>query len=160
MIASNSGSAISTYGGRGTLKNGCTASEHAIVYLTGTQPIRLEGEWERGMIKDAIEIEPASPAETMEPTSRLRFGKIHSIEWNVKVREIGVVSRRHMSKLLAYYQEEDRKGFGDDEDFAAPGLAEMTHMQDQGSYTSARQTQANPMFGYPSPQPYQHQYQQ
>jgi hypothetical protein len=111
------GSAISTYGGQGTMKRGCAASEHTIVYLTGTQPIYLEGEWERGMTKDPIEIEPASESETMGPASRLRFGKIHSIEWNVKVREIGVVSRRNMSKLLAYYQEEDGKGFDADDNY-------------------------------------------
>jgi hypothetical protein len=131
MIASNSGSAISTYGGRGTLKHGCTASEHAIVYLTRTQPIRLEGEWERGMTKDPIEIEPASATEMMEPASRLRFGKIHSIEWNVKVREIGMVSRKHMSKLLAYYQEEDGNGFDDSEDYAEQDATEPTYFQDQ-----------------------------
>jgi hypothetical protein len=62
----------------------------------------------------------------MEPTSRLRFGKIHSIEWNVKVREIGVVSRKHMSKLLAYHQEEEGKGFDDDEDDAEPDTTEPT----------------------------------
>jgi hypothetical protein len=117
-VMSNLGSAISTYGGRGTLKPGCAASEHTIVYLTGTQPVRLEGEWERGMTKDPIELEAASPTETMEPASRLRFGKIYSIEWNVKVREIGQVSRRHMSKLLAYYREEDSRGFDDGEDYA------------------------------------------
>jgi hypothetical protein len=116
MTVSNSGSAITTYGGRGTLKPGCAASEHTIVYLTGTQPMRLEGEWEQGMTKDPIEIEAASETETMEPASRLRFGKIHSIEWNVKVREIGMVSLRDMSKLLAYHKEEEDNGFGESDD--------------------------------------------
>jgi hypothetical protein len=115
MLASNPDSAISSYGGRGTLKYGFTAPAHAIVYLTGTEPECLQGEFERGMTKDPIEIYPASPTETMEPSSRLRFGKIYSIEWNVKVREIGMVARKDMSKLLAYYQEEEDKDFDDDE---------------------------------------------
>jgi hypothetical protein len=157
MIPSDSGSAISTYGGRGTLKHGCTPSEHAIVYLTGTQPTRLDGEWERGMRKDPIEIEPASATETMDPASRLRFGKIHSIEWNVKVREIGVVSRKHKSKLLAYYQEEDGKGFDDDEDYSEPDTTEPKYLQDQVNHSSASHAQANTMFGYASHQPYQYQ---
>jgi hypothetical protein len=115
MTTSNLGSAISTYGNQGTMKYGCAASEHTIVYLADTQPIYIAGEWEKGMTKDPIEIEAASETETMEPASRLRFGKIHSIEWNVKVREIGMVSRRHMSKLLAYYREEDGNGFDPDD---------------------------------------------
>jgi hypothetical protein len=69
------------------------------------------------MTKDPIEIEPASATETMDPASRLRFGKIYSIECNVKVREIGVVSRKHMSKLLAYYEEEDGGGFDANDDY-------------------------------------------
>jgi hypothetical protein len=159
MVASNSGSAISTYGGRGTLKQGCTPSEHAVVYLTGTQPTLLDGEWERGMTKDPIEIEPTSATETMGPTSRLRFGKIHSIEWNVKVREIGVVSRKHMSKLLAYYQEEDGKGFDDDEDDEEPDTTEPRYLQDPAQYAPVGHAQANDRFGYVSHQPYQYQYQ-
>jgi hypothetical protein len=109
------------------------------------------------MTKDPIEIEPASTTETMEPTSRLRFGKIHSIEFNVKVREIGVVSRQHMSKLLAYYKEEDEKGFGDDNYFSESDIAEPKYIQEQMDYTSASRSQAISMPSYANPQPYQNQ---
>jgi hypothetical protein len=114
-------SAISTYGGQGVLKPGCKASEHTIVYLAGTQPNPLYGEREKGLTKDAIEIKPCEATELMQPTSRLRFGKIHSIEWNVKVRDIGQVSRKHMSKLLRYFKEEQGNGFDNDDDFSSEG---------------------------------------
>jgi hypothetical protein len=109
-------SAISTYGNQGTMKYGCRASEHSIVYLSGSQPISLPGEWEKGMRKDPIEIVATDATETMLPASRLRFGKIYSIEWNVKVRDIGQVAGKHMSKLVKYYKEEEKYGFDDDED--------------------------------------------
>jgi hypothetical protein len=88
----------------------------------------LSGEWERGMTKEPIEIEPASATEEMEPASRLRFGTIYSIEWNVKVREIGRVARKHMSKFVKYYQDYARD-FDDNEDFAEPDTSEPIHLQ-------------------------------
>lgn len=104
-------SAISTYGGQGTLKHGCNAAEHTIVYLEGTNPVRLEGEWERGMVKDPIMIIPTNPQETMGPSSRLRCGKIYSIEWNVKLKEIGMVAAHDKTKLMQYFAEEQDNGF-------------------------------------------------
>jgi hypothetical protein len=68
------------------------------------------------MRKDPIEIIATDATETIEPASRLRFGKIYSIEWNVKVRDIGKVAGKHMSKLVKYFKEEDKCGFDDDED--------------------------------------------
>ena len=113
-------SAISTYGGNGTLKNGCNPAEHTIVHLEGTNPKRLEGEWERGMTKDPIMIIPSDPGEIMDPASRLRCGKIYSIEWNVKLREIGMVADHDRTKLIQYFAEEQDNGF--DIDGTEPSL--------------------------------------
>ncbi|KAF1941205.1 hypothetical protein EJ02DRAFT_444991 [Clathrospora elynae] len=107
--------AISTYGDQGVLKPGCNASEHTIVYLRGQQPVYLRGERERGMEKDPIQIEPTDDREQMKPASRVRLGKIHPIEWNVKVRDIGMVSPGDMSKLVRYYREENDSGFDADD---------------------------------------------
>lgn len=41
--------------------------------------------------------------------SRLRFGKTYSIEWNVKVKDLGMVVDEDMPKLLYYYKQEDRE---------------------------------------------------
>ena len=116
------------------MKKGCTASEHAIVYLKGSHPQYLPGEWEKGMTKDPIEIVPAQASETMKAASRLRFGKIYSIEWNVKVREIGQVSPKHMSKLVKYYKEEEENGFDNDDDYPS---------EDDGDDTKPTPTQAS-----------------
>lgn len=138
----NAGSAISTYGKQGTLKSGCAAGEHTIVHLTGSQPIYLYGEYERGMTKDPIEIEPTHSSETMEPTSRLRFGKMYSIEWNVKVKDIGLVSRRHMSKLMRYHKQEEENGFDNDVEYSSeeedsrPIPAQPNYMQSSSGLSS------------------------
>ncbi|KAH5441365.1 hypothetical protein HBI47_040230 [Parastagonospora nodorum] len=108
--------AIFTYNGQGTLKRGCTASEHAPVYMTGSQATTYQGELERGMTKEPIEVTPDDETETMLPASRLRFGKHYSIEWNVKVREIGIVAPRYRSRLMKHYRDEQRNGFDDDDD--------------------------------------------
>jgi len=41
--------------------------------------------------------------------SRLRFGKKYAIEWNVKVKDLGMVVHEDMPKLLKYYADEDRE---------------------------------------------------
>jgi hypothetical protein len=78
--------------------------------------MQIPGERERGMTKEPIMIEPTDVGEKMKGTSRLRCGKIYSIEWNVKVRDIGMVSAQDKTKLLEYYREEQRQGFDPDSD--------------------------------------------
>ena len=58
------------------------------------------------MQKDPIEVEPPEGSSHLSPASRIRFGKIYSIEWNVKVKDLGRVISSHLSSLLAYYNEE------------------------------------------------------
>jgi hypothetical protein len=96
----------------------------------------IPGEWERGMTKDPIMIEPTDASEKMKGTSRLRCGKIYSIEWNVKVRDIGMVSTQDKIKLLEYYREEQRQGFDPDSDLndgEAPHPPRRSHLP-QSSY--------------------------
>lgn len=104
---------ISTYGGRGALKPGCVPSEHTIVYSSGTDPSScyLPGEWQAGMTNEPIEIIPSNPNDpslNISPTSRLRFGKTFPIECNVKVKDIGRVHPRDLSKLMHYWTAANR----------------------------------------------------
>jgi hypothetical protein len=69
------------------------------------------------MTKEPIMIEPTDAQETMQLFSRLRCGKIYSIEWNIKVRDIGMVASRDKAKLLRYYREEQNEGFDPDDDY-------------------------------------------
>ncbi|CAN9477597.1 unnamed protein product [Alternaria alternata] len=96
---------IGTYAGRGTLKKGCFPWEHAIVYLSGTDPetCYLPGEYESGMVKKPIEIVPVDSSITLRSESRIRFGKTYPIEKNVKVKDIGMVHPNHLGKLFQYW---------------------------------------------------------
>jgi hypothetical protein len=109
-------SPIFTYSRRGTTKPGCNAAEHSVVYLSGAQPVYIEGEIEDGLRKEPIEIQPADATIYMEPTSRLRFGKTYPVEMNVKVKDIGRVVPHHMSKFIRYWKDEDRLPDDEDED--------------------------------------------
>ena len=104
-------SGISTYSERGTLKPGCNASEHALVYNTGIDPetCYLDGERAKGLYKEPIEVWPADTGSYLKPRSRIRFGKAYCIEWNVKVKDIGKVVNKDMSKLLSYYDAENQE---------------------------------------------------
>ncbi len=61
------------------------------------------------MTKEPIEVIPAKsdPPMVMKPQSRVRFTMVHSIDLNVKVKDVGQVSHRHIDKLLEYWKEED-----------------------------------------------------
>ena len=52
--------------------------------------------------------------EVMEVASRLRCGKVYPIEWNVKVRDIGMVTGRHKTRLMRYFREEQTQGIDPD----------------------------------------------
>jgi hypothetical protein len=114
------GSPISTYRGRATTKAGCNPAEHTIVYFSGTTPTYIAGEDGNGMDKEPIEIVPANPNDTMDPASRLRFGKTYPVEWNVKVKDIGRVRPSHMSKLIRYWKMEDFQDSDSDYDEQEP----------------------------------------
>lgn len=59
------------------------------------------------MDKEPIEIVPADSSITIDAASRLRFGKTYPIEWNVKIKDIGMVHPDHLSKLIMYWEEEN-----------------------------------------------------
>ena len=91
------GSQITTYRGRATLKPGCNPNEHTIIHFEGTEPQYIDGEEGNSMDKDPIRVQPTNRNETMDPASRLRFGKTYPVEWNVKVKDIGKVHAEDMS---------------------------------------------------------------
>ncbi|KAJ8115596.1 hypothetical protein OPT61_g2789 [Boeremia exigua] len=103
--------AISAYSNRGTLKHGLDPKEHAVVYNTGTDPelCYLPGERERGLYKRPIEVSPANSSSHLVRESRIRFGKVYAIEWNVKVKDLGHVIPTHLEALKDHYKEEEMR---------------------------------------------------
>jgi hypothetical protein len=109
-----------SYSQQGTLKPGVNPEEHALVYTgsdsSSVPPPLLPGEL---IDKEAIRMESVN-GETLHPSSRVNFGKIYTVEHSAKVVELGKIARRHLPRLLAYFQEvrENRRQgtHSDDED--------------------------------------------
>lgn len=110
-LLANKISAISTYRNQGTFKNGCYPGEHALVYNYGVVPesCYFLGERENGLYKAPIMVYPANDSTLLTKESRIRFGKIYSIEWNVKVKDIGIVADEDLGTLIAHHNEEERR---------------------------------------------------
>lgn len=91
------------------MKRGVEPHEHAIMYESGQDPgnCYIQGEYEMGMTKEPIEMTPSDKTIPLARESRIRFGKIYAIEWNVKVRDIGMVASKDTEKLLEYWRQED-----------------------------------------------------
>jgi hypothetical protein len=104
---------MKTYGNRGVSKPGCKPSEHTIIHLRGTEPSHISGEYEKGMTKSSIVIEPNDANEIISPYSKIWLGKTYDIKCNVKVRATGMVVPElpeHKARLLLHHQEKRQIG--------------------------------------------------
>jgi hypothetical protein len=88
-------------------------------------------------------IEPTDTLETLHPSSRLRCGKIHVVEWNVKVRDIGMVASRDRSKLLRYYRDEQHEGSDPDDDYHEDNQSQIPSSNPQPIYRPMLQHSAD-----------------
>lgn len=60
------------------------------------------------MTKQPLAVEPATSDETLHPMSRLHFGKVHTIEHNIKVYAVGLITDTSKVRLIAYARNELR----------------------------------------------------
>ncbi|KAG2421228.1 hypothetical protein HFD88_000844 [Aspergillus terreus] len=95
---------IYTYQGRGVSKNAVDASKHAVIYMEGSKPATLPSE--PRMLSKALELRPLCSDDKLSPMARLNFGKLFTVEHNVKVRPIGKISEQSMPDFLAYARRE------------------------------------------------------
>lgn len=99
---------IVTYGGKGTLKPGLSEAEvgnHTAIHMVGTPPNIPPEEIKRGMSKLPIAVEPAEEYEKLDPSSRIFFGKVYSIEQNVQVQNVGHVCGKDLMRLQEYFSQ-------------------------------------------------------
>ena len=96
---------INTYGGKGAAKRGMSVREiqaHAVIYSNdGRDPPKKE----IGMIKEAIAVDLLQ-GENLHPKSRVNYSKPNTVEHNVKVLEIGMISKDCMGKFEGQWQTE------------------------------------------------------
>lgn len=97
---------INTYNGNGVLKRGLTDKEcraHSIIHSSDKNPACKAGE-RALMTKKPIMVNMANPEQKLDEMSRIHFGKAHTVEWNVKVMNVGKVSPDSLANFMGYYQ--------------------------------------------------------
>lgn len=100
---------INTYNGQGVLKRGFTKADclaHSIIYSSNTHPFCRPEERDL-MNKKSIAVNMASPEQKLDEMSRIHFGKVHTVEWNVKVMNVGKVSPASHATFMGYYKLEN-----------------------------------------------------
>ncbi|CAG8351116.1 unnamed protein product [Penicillium salamii] len=85
---------IITYGGQGVAKAGIDRSKHAVIYMRGDMPPAKEDE--PAMTKQPLEVEPVRLEQKLDPMSRVNFGKVYTVEHNVKVLPQNVTMKRKL----------------------------------------------------------------
>ncbi|KAJ5083923.1 hypothetical protein NUU61_008502 [Penicillium alfredii] len=95
---------VTTYSGQGVAKAGVDRGKHAVIYMQGNRPAVNPGE--PRMIKEPLEVEPARPDQRLDPMSRLNFGKVYTVEHNVKVLPVGKIAEESMARFIAYARAE------------------------------------------------------
>ncbi|KAJ9495482.1 hypothetical protein H2202_009022 [Exophiala xenobiotica] len=103
---------INTYRGMGVTRtsfNTADVQAHAIIHMHGSEPITLPGE--PRLTKMPIVVDKAGEDKKLDPASRIRFDKVFSIEYNVKVKNVGKISQKSMPYFRRYWQAEASNAF-------------------------------------------------
>ena len=97
---------VMTYSHQGVAKRGVKKSDHAIIH-TGkwapeATPAEVATSGKDGMLPHAIQVD-SDRAEQLHAMSRIDFGKVYTIEHNVKVCNFGRVNPASMSALRTQF---------------------------------------------------------
>jgi hypothetical protein len=95
---------INSYNGKGVAKSGLSSSDratHAVIYMEGTRLATSDAE-DKMMDKIAIAVGLAGADRILDVMSRINLGKVHTIEHNVKVMNVGNTRRESLKDLEAY----------------------------------------------------------
>ncbi|KAJ5129901.1 uncharacterized protein N7515_005940 [Penicillium bovifimosum] len=95
---------VLTYGGQGVAKAGIDRNKHAIIHMRGDKPRVQRGE--PRMVKEPLEVVPAKFDSKLDCMSRVNFGKIYTVEHNVKVFPVGKISEASRLRFLEYARSE------------------------------------------------------
>lgn len=110
---------IMTYERQGPRKKNINISEHGIVH-TGKQPepsaVQLPG-----MQPKPIRINTDDPTDKLDPLSLIHYGKVYTVEHNVKVKPYGNVHEKYLSALTEQFSSVWLSGVGTHRN--APGHA-------------------------------------
>ncbi|KAK5112694.1 hypothetical protein LTR85_011205 [Meristemomyces frigidus] len=100
---------ISTYGNRGAAARGIILSEHGIIH-TGKQPpqplpAETPSRGEKGMCRTAVRVAMNDPGGRLPPLTRINYGKVFTIQHNVKVNYLGNTLSRSTGEMVRQFRE-------------------------------------------------------
>ncbi|KAJ5189090.1 hypothetical protein N7491_005413 [Penicillium cf. griseofulvum] len=95
---------ITTYSGQGVAKAGIDRNKHAIIHMRGDRPRTMQGE--PRMAKQPLEVDPARLDQKLDCMSRVNFGKVYTVEHNIKVLPVGKINEASRARFLEYAQSE------------------------------------------------------
>ena len=97
---------INTYGGQGTRKkyNETERLAHAIIHSSTEPPELLEREQRLKKQPIAVDLDAG---QTLESASRIHFGKIYTVEHNVKVKPVGRIAKESMPYFTSHFKREN-----------------------------------------------------
>jgi hypothetical protein len=99
---------IHTYGGQGILKRGFDLRErqaHSIIHASDTEPAARQEE-RAVLVKKPIAVTMANKEQKLDRFSRINFAKPHTVEWNVKVMNVGKVTPDSIPRFKSYFRTE------------------------------------------------------
>jgi hypothetical protein len=99
---------IHTYGGQGILKRGFDLRErqaHSIIHASDINPAAQKEELDV-LVKKPIAVTMANKEQKLDKFSRINFAKPHTVEWNVKVMNVGKVTPESLPAFKSYFRKE------------------------------------------------------
>ena len=99
---------INTYNYQGVAKKDLSTQDrkaHCVIYMDNTHPT-IDVKENDLIVKRPIAVTAANPEQKLHQMSRLNFGKVYSVEWNVKVMNVGKVNADSMAAFTGYWHNE------------------------------------------------------
>lgn len=92
---------IHTYSGRGDKKPGINCKEHCVVYTGSKPPINREASRES---LPPIRVDPDDRQALLDDASLINFGRLCTVEHNIKVKAFGIVNRSDIETLFRSFK--------------------------------------------------------
>ncbi|KAL3486006.1 hypothetical protein BJX62DRAFT_242421 [Aspergillus germanicus] len=87
-----------------SLYRGFDPSKHAVIYMSDTVP--EDTSYEPRMLKEPLAVEREGADATLDQQSTLNFGKFYTVEHDVKVAPVGMLSEESLARFVQYARKE------------------------------------------------------
>jgi hypothetical protein len=129
---------VTSYDGVGHLKRGINLEEHGFIY-SRNKPERVTG-----MRQKALKVKLSKGAAPLKDPSLVNYGKVYTVEMNVKVKDVGVLDEASEKVLLYYFHKVFNNIDGTLEQPDLTPKARAADLAHVGGATSSYQTSPQP----------------